>query len=288
MAPRGPSVAQDVAGIGISLAIVFAIAIPHNLTLYAAVAFGVNWLSALLYAIPRQSETFYDLTGAATFVTLSLLVTAVHAATSTWRSLVASALVLVWSIRLGSFLFERIHATGVDKRFTHIRTSPTTFFMAWTMQGLWNFCTILPVLLLHTASSTTRSSAVVATDVLGLTLWAVGFAVEVTADLQKKAFRANRTFITTGLWRFSRHPNYFGEILLWVGVVVLCAPQYATWSERAVSCASPLLVATLLLFVSGIPMLERLADKKWGAEAAYQAYKRRTSILVPWFPTTSS
>ncbi|CAK4080143.1 unnamed protein product [Aphanomyces euteiches] len=191
---------QDIAGIVFSVGTVLAIALPMNLGVYAAAAFGVNWLSALLYAIPRQSEKFYDLTGSITFIVLAILGVMLHFDTLNWRSLNASVLVLVWACRLGGFLFARIHASGVDRRFKFIRSAPVTFFMAWTMQGLWNFATILPVLLIH-ASSPSASPSIVYSDILGLGLWILGFSVEVIADSQKWAFRKTNPdrFITSGL-----------------------------------------------------------------------------------------
>ncbi|OQS03155.1 hypothetical protein THRCLA_04539 [Thraustotheca clavata] len=287
------SLVRQSAGLVLSVGIASAIAFPMHLELYAAVAFGVNWLVALLYGIPKQSERFYDLTGSLTFITVSILAAVVHEKKTLdinllLRSFVASGLVIVWALRLGSFLFWRIKKSGVDDRFDEIKVLPLRFLSAWTLQGLWVFVMLLPVTLLHTTSKI-PAGVVTWTDIIGLGAWVIGFALEVIADTQKTAFRAKYTdhsqFISTELWRYSRHPNYFGEILLWIGMMIFSAGQLATTSEILVSILSPLLLTLLLTKVSGIPLLEKKADDKWGNSKDYQEYKNSTSVLIPWFPS---
>ena len=103
------------------------------------------------------------------------------------------------------------------------------------------------------------------------------------ADLQKSRFRADPAnrgrFISTGVWAWSRHPNYFGEIVIWVGVFVIAAPVLRGW--QWVGILSPVFVTLLLTRVSGIPLLEKRADRQWGGRPEYEAYKARTSVLVP-------
>ncbi|OQR87243.1 membrane protein [Achlya hypogyna] len=284
-------VLQDGAGFVAATGLALAIALPTDLLLYAAVAMGINWFAAVVHAIPFQSEKYFDLLGATTFSTLTILSAAIHlanetSATAYWRSLTLSVISLIWALRLGSFLFLRIHGAGSDNRFDDIRAAPLKFFSVWTLQGLWAFATMLPVLLLHVHARTQTSLQ--ASDVIGFALWLFGFAIEVFADAQKTAFKKEptnrRRFVNVGLWYYSRHPNYFGEITLWIGLTVVSAAQVTSPGYIVVACFSPLLVATLLIFVSGIPILEAKADAKWGAEAEYQLYKQRTSVLVPWWP----
>ncbi|KDO16920.1 hypothetical protein SPRG_17453, partial [Saprolegnia parasitica CBS 223.65] len=286
---------KDGGGFVLATGITLAIALPTDLLLYAAVAMGLNWAASLFHAIPCQTEKFFDLFGATTFASLSILAAAIHLANERdanayWRSLTLSVVSLLWALRLGSFLFLRIHGAGSDNRFDDIRNAPLKFFSVWTLQGLWAFATMLPVLLLHTHAG--PQVGVCAADIIGLALWLIGFTTEVVADAQKTAFKkdpANRNaFINVGLWYYSRHPNYFGEILLWIGLTVVSAAQLTTPGYIVVACFSPALVATLLVFVSGIPILEAKADAKWGAEPSYQQYKQRTSILIPWFTTSHS
>merc|ERR1712007_170495 len=123
-------------------------------------------------------------------------------------------------------------------------------------------------------------------DVIGFGTWSIGFLVEAAADAQKFAFRSDPTnkgkFITSGLWRYSRHPNYFGEILMWVGICVSCSNVFSGW--RWLGWVSPAFNTFLLLSVSGVPMLEKAGEKSWGSDAEYVRYMRETSCIVPWFP----
>jgi steroid 5-alpha reductase family enzyme len=156
----------------------------------------------------------------------------------------------------------------------------------WTLQGLWVTITASAALAAITSSTRVELGTVTA---IGLLLWVAGFAVEITADAQKSRFRAEPTnrgrFIHAGLWSWSRHPNYFGEILLWVGVAVVALPALRGW--QWVTLLSPVFVALLLLRVSGVPMLEKAADEKWGGQPDYETYKQRTSVLIPRPPKKS-
>jgi steroid 5-alpha reductase family enzyme len=119
-------------------------------------------------------------------------------------------------------------------------------------------------------------------DAFGLAVWVIGFGIEAAADRQKRAFRrhpGNRgRFITTGLWAWSRHPNYFGEIALWTGVALLALPVLTGW--QYVTLVSPVFVYLLLTRVSGVPLLEARAEQKWGDDPEYRAYRDRTPVLV--------
>jgi len=118
---------------------------------------------------------------------------------------------------------------------------------------------------------------------IGMLVWVFGFVFEVLADEQKRRFRADPAnrgrFIRTGLWARSRHPNYFGEIVLWSGMALIAVPVLHGWQWA--SLISPAFVAVLVTRVSGIPMLERRADEAWGGREDYEAYKARTPVLVP-------
>ena len=117
----------------------------------------------------------------------------------------------------------------------------------------------------------------------GIAIWSVGFVIEVVADRQKSNFKADPSnegeFIDTGLWAWSRHPNYFGEITLWLGMAVLAVPVLSGW--QWVTLVSPLFVTLLLTRVSGIPMLEKRADDRWGSDPDYRRYKEQTPVLIP-------
>jgi steroid 5-alpha reductase family enzyme len=247
-----------------------------RLTLWCAgLAFVVQWV-AFVPAYAKQTERFYDLTGSLTYIGVTLF--ALIAAGSTdLRSLVLAALVLVWAGRLGSFLFRRIHRQGSDARFDKIKQSPSRFFVAWTLQGLWVFLTLCAAL---AAISARESTPLGAADVAGLLIWVAGFAIEVAADRQKSAHREKHPghFIASGLWAWSRHPNYFGEIVLWLGVAVIASSTLRGW--QWVTMISPVFVAFLLTKVSGIPILEKRADERWGSDPAYKRYKSQTPVLL--------
>ena len=232
---------------------------------------------AFVPAYLMQTERFYDLTGSVTHISVTAL-----ALTATGRydprGILLTGLVVIWASRLGLFLFMRIHADGKDGRFDEIKPKPIRFLVTWTLQGLWVFLTLCAALTAITVQHTPELGVL---DAVGLVLWGVGFAVEVVADQQKKAYRARHPgrFIDGGLWSWSRHPNYFGEIVLWIGVAVIATATLE--GSRYVVWISPVFVTLLLTRVSGIPLLEKRADKRWGHDAEYQAYKTRTPVLIP-------
>jgi len=242
----------------------------------AALAFVIQW-AAFIPAYLRQTERFYDLTGSLTYITVTLFALLASMPIDA-RSAVLSVLVLIWAARLGSFLFRRIHAEGSDSRFDSIKPSAARFFVAWTLQGLWVFLTLSAAL---AAITTGEAAPVGGTDLAGLLIWTLGFAIEVVADRQKSAHRKAHPgrFIRSGLWAWSRHPNYFGEIVLWTGVAVIASSTLRGWPW--VTMVSPLFVAFLLMRVSGVPILEKRADERWGDDPAYQRYKAATPVLLP-------
>lgn len=245
--------------------------------LCVALAFIIQWI-AFIPAYINQTEKFYDLTGSIAYlavVWLAVLLTPVVDA----RAWLLLAMVSIWTIRLGTFLFRRIRATGEDRRFRDIKPSFGRFLLAWTVQGLWVSLTLAAALAAITAM-TRQDLGVFA--LVGTLVWLLGFGIEVIADRQKSAFRADPQnagkFINVGLWSWSRHPNYFGEILLWIGVAIIAIPVLSGW--QWLTLISPVFVVILLTRVSGIPMLEAYADKKWGGQAEYEEYKASTSVLI--------
>jgi steroid 5-alpha reductase family enzyme len=245
--------------------------------LCAALAFAVNWV-AFVPAYVLRSERFYDLTGTLTY--LSVVVVALLAGSGSTLSMLLGGLIAVWALRLGTFLVLRIRKDGADGRFDEIKVDPARFLMSWTMQALWVVLTAGAALAAMTSDTSTDPGLLTG---VGLAVWLVGFAVEATADAQKRAFRADPAhrgrFITTGLWAWSRHPNYFGEITLWVGIAVIALPALSGW--QYVTLISPLFVALLLTRVSGVPLLEARGKRTWGDDPAYRDYLARTPVLVP-------
>ena len=232
-----------------------------------------------------QTERFFDLTGGLTYITVvfvALGLAYVHDLVSV-RRLVLACMVVIWAGRLSTFLFWRIHRAGKDGRFDDIKTHTLRFLIAWVLQALWVFLTALPVFVMLTDAQVDPSMGL--WEGVGWTLWGMGFFIEVVADQQKTAFNAKAEnqgrWIDQGLWAYSQHPNYFGEILLWTGI---CVSGFGVYSgSQWLSLLSPLFVFVLLTRISGIPLLRVRADAKWGEDAEYRAYRNNTSVLVPWF-----
>jgi steroid 5-alpha reductase family enzyme len=240
--------------------------------------FLIQWV-AFIPAYLLQTEKFFDLTGSITYI--SVITIAVFLSTGAdGRSILLWALVVIWAIRLGTFLFGRIKKAGKDDRFDEIKPSFIRFLNVWTIQGLWVTFTMAAALV---AITTTTRKDMDLFAVVGFLIWAFGFTIEVVADSQKSRFSANPDnkgkFIQTGLWSRSRHPNYFGEIILWVGVAVIALPILQGW--QWVALISPVFVTLLLTRVSGVPLLENKADKKWAGQEDYESYKKRTPVLIP-------
>ncbi|MET3901888.1 DUF1295 domain-containing protein [Paenarthrobacter sp. 4246] len=243
-----------------------------------AVAFIIQWL-VFIPSFKAQTEKYFDLTGSLTYVAITVLLVLATPGIDA-RSLLLAAMVTAWALRLGTFLSRRIHKSGKDDRFDEIKPSFVRFLNVWTMQGLWVVFTAAAA---WVAITSTNRVALDWLAVLGFVVWAAGFVIEIVADLQKSRFKANPAnkgkYISTGLWSKSRHPNYFGEILLWTGVAIIAIPVLQGW--QWVALISPIFVALLLTKVSGIPLLEKKADKTWGGEAGYEAYKKCTPVLIP-------
>lgn len=247
-----------------------------------ALSVGLIFLIQWLVFIPAflfQTEKYFDLTGSFTYISITLLAVLLSPVVD-GRSLLLLALVVIWAARLGSFLFRRIHSAGKDGRFDDLKPSFIRFLMVWTLQGLWVTITLAAALV---AITTTTRKELGLFALIGFLIWVIGFAIEVVADQQKTRFKANPEnkgkFIQSGLWSRSRHPNYFGEIMLWVGVAVIALPVLQGW--QWIALISPVFVALLLTRVSGVPMLEKRADEKWGGQEDYEAYKERTPVLIP-------
>ncbi|WP_420632388.1 DUF1295 domain-containing protein [Candidatus Leptofilum sp.] len=241
-------------------------------------AFVVQWL-VFIPAYARQTEKFFDLTGSLTYISVTILAV-VLSPVQDGRSYLLMAMVIIWAGRLGSFLYRRVHKDGGDGRFDDIKPSFIRFLNVWTIQGLWVTFTAAAALVAITSSHRQPLGWVTG---LGTLIWLIGFAIEVVADNQKSRFRADPAnkgkFINTGLWAKSRHPNYFGEIVLWLGVAIVAVPVLQGW--QWVALISPLFVTLLLTRVSGVPMLERRADEKWGGQPDYEQYKKETPVLIP-------
>jgi steroid 5-alpha reductase family enzyme len=252
--------------------------------LCAVVSFVTHWMIAAPSLI-TSSEKYFDFTGMV--ATLLVVLTAMFAllssgAEASIRSVFVASFVSVWTLRLGIFLYKRIVKAGEDIRFRDIKKSLPKFLMTWTLSALWVFLTTVNAI---TLIALNPLEPIGIFFIMGALLWLLGFGFEVIADRQKKYFseqpKNEGRFITQGLWSVSRHPNYFGEIILWAGIAIISLPFLSGW--QYVTLVSPVFVFLLLTRISGLPFLEDKAEKKWGEDKDYIEYKKRTPILVPFF-----
>ncbi|HNT55097.1 MAG TPA: DUF1295 domain-containing protein [Anaerolineaceae bacterium] len=246
--------------------------------LLVGLIFIIQWL-VFIPAYLRQTEKFFDLTGSLTYISITILAL-ILSPNLDGRAILIGGLVIVWALRLGTFLFRRVKKAGKDDRFDEIKPSFIRFLNVWTIQALWISFTAIAALI--TISTATRKELDFFA-LIGFLVWVAGFTMEAVADAQKSRFNADPQnagkFIQTGLWSRSRHPNYFGEIVLWIGVMIIALPVLSGW--QWVALISPIFVALLLTRVSGVPLLEKKADQKWGGQEDYEVYKKRTPVLIP-------
>ncbi|XP_033762483.1 uncharacterized protein LOC117344000 isoform X1 [Pecten maximus] len=259
----------------------------NSLAKAAAVDFGIQWACWAVAAV-LQTEKFYDLAaflveapiGSGTILYLALLSLKWNK-TYYKRQRVVSWLAATWGFRLGLFLFTRILKEGQDRRFNKVRNKPSTFFVYWTIQGVWVLATLLPTLILNNKK---EDKPLTRRDYVGYGLWATGFLLETIADYQKSRFRSNpdnhNTFINQGLWRMVQYPNYLGEIMMWLGLYLSSSSVLKGWEH--VGVLSPIFVTYLLTNVSGIPLQQRSAMKKYGSDPAYLEYLKSTPKLLPF------
>ena len=265
--------------IAISIAIATGIELVFNAVF---LAFAIQWI-AFIPAYIFQTEKFYDLTGSITYIFVIYVVMNMAGGNSSGGmlgNLILGLVIILWALRLGSFLFLRIQKDGEDKRFRTIKTSFSQFFMTWTLQGLWVFiCSSAAIIAM------TSPTGVIVNNIfyIGLGVFILGFTIEIIADHQKSAFRSNPSnkdaFIRGGLWGRSRHPNYFGEITLWTGISIMSISSFVGWNYLAL--ISPAFVYVLLVHISGVRMLEARGEKKWGSTEEYKEYKKNTPKLIP-------
>ena len=249
-----------------------------------ALSFIIHWL-VFIPSYFYKTEKFYDITGTVAYLSILLttayLINLVNDEGILLRSIISIIFVMIWAIRLGIFLFKRVIKVGEDKRFEHAKKSFSKFLMFFNISALWVFLTIVNVLTMIINNSDSVTDLFF---IIGFTIVIIGFIIEVVADMQKRKFRTNISnkgqFISSGLWSISRHPNYFGEMMIWVGISFVSIPILIGW--QFITLISPIFVIFLLTKVSGINLLEASANDKWGADKNYQDYKDKTSVLIPF------
>ena len=251
--------------------------------LCACIPFIIHWI-VFIPSMIKQTEHYFDLMGSISYVmtcVASLYLVALSTDLSL-RSIVIASLITIWAIRLGSFLFLRVKREGRDNRFNVMKTKFWWFLFTWTLGGLWVFVTMCAGLAAITSGKNVDLFSH-PLDIIGLSLWVVGFVTEVIADNQKSRFRSNpenaNNFINEGLWKRSRHPNYFGEITLWLGITLMAIPVLV--GLQLITLISPIFVYILLTKISGVSMQEARAKKKWKDNEEYNDYLQNTPMLIP-------
>lgn len=256
---------------------------------------NVSWQLLPLYMLHPQCV---DLFGSVNVIVLVLVgflgCTVRNGWTSAlfFRSAVLTVLICIWAVRLGVFLFMRVLVRKRDDRFDKLRTSVVKFASFWALQAAWVISITWPLTLLNAAivaAPEVRAWRFNLFDMVGWAVWALGFYFEVMADHQRllhaqipKAERAP-PFMCTGLWSFSRHPNYFGEILLWFGVAFTAFQGVSSWSILAALTVfvSPAVSFYFIVYISGLPLAEARDDRRYSRLLAFQQYRALTSPLFP-------
>lgn len=237
-------------------------------------------INGLLFAVAYklQTDKLTDFSYSFSFVVVSLY--AFSTSSRQFGMMVILTLVLIWAARLGAYLVMRIRRIGRDKRFDGRRENFRQFASFWLGQAISVPIILLPVLLFFSKNIT----SITYISVAGLAVWLLGLVIESLADYQKFQFAVlpeNRgRWIDSGLWSYSRHPNYLGEILVWAGVYIFAASNL-TAAESLLALISPIFITILLRYVSGVPLLEKAADKKWGNSDSYQKYRLQTGLILP-------
>ena len=249
-----------------------------------SISFLIHWI-IFIPSFLNKTEKFYDFTGMVAY--LSVIGFALYQKNKILGSIdfdsaLLGILISVWTLRLGMFLFYRVFKVGEDDRFKEVKQVPSKFLVWFTVSGLWVSLTSIAALKVLTSQVEHNNYYFV---YLGLALWIFGFLFEVIADYQKTKFKNNPEnkdqFISSGLWSLSRHPNYFGEIILWIGVFIITIPSLSGIDYLTI--LSPLFVYTLLNKISGINLLEIKAQKRWGDLDSYKEYRSKTPQLIPKF-----
>ena len=243
------------------------------------IIFFLQWI-VFIPSYLLSTEHFFDLTGSVTFITVSILAFLMNDSNNL-RQLIVLILIMIWALRLGSFLFLRIRKAGEDGRFTTIKKDFLVFFLTWNLQGLWVLFTLFGALTILTSNNNQNLGIL---DIIGVLIWVIGFLIEVVSDRQKSEFKSHESnsgkFIQSGLWKYSRHPNYFGEILLWTGIAIIGISVYSGFGWLGL--ISPFFVFVMLNYISGVRLLEKQAEERWGGNDLYQLYKSKTPVLFPY------
>lgn len=243
------------------------------------ISVGIN-LFFFLIAFSFKTDKVTDLSYSLSFFVLAPVLLIASGKGFAQQQLVLTLAIMLWGFRLGSYLFARILITKTDDRFDDKRSNPVNLIRFWVLQTIAVWVIMLPFSLFLTKRNIQTYNIFM---YVGFALYIIGFLVETISDSQKFQFKRKPEnkgkWMQSGLWKYSRHPNYFGEIVLWWGLFIVVLPYLSGLSYLSV--LGPVFITLLLLFVSGIPLLEKGADKKYGDDPDYVSYRDNTSLLIP-------
>jgi steroid 5-alpha reductase family enzyme len=236
----------------------------NELLITLGLALGIQ-VVFFIFAAAFKTDKVTDLSYGLTFIIIAAYLYVVGQ-----TSLALAAMVVLWGLRLASYLLVRIIHMKKDSRFDGIRENFWAFAKFWAGQGVAVWIIMLPVIIGGSSSWLW----------VGVIIWALGLGIETVADWQKYTFKKRNkdSFVNIGVWRYARHPNYFGEMLVWWGVFFALVP-FTGWAWLAI--IGPLSITSILLFVTGIPPLEKHMQKKYGKDPAFKQYVKNTRLLVP-------
>jgi len=263
-----------------------------NFQIAAALGIGSHWLGFVIGPIMLGTNRWFDITEDISFFLMMLWSLSTVPGEPSSRQLLVFGGALLWCVRLCAFVGWRVIVRGSDFRFDKLLQDRAYGFFGWTSGGTWCF---MNGFCLWAVAERREDATLDSLDALGLLLWAIGLTCETVADVQKYKFNqncssgTNTQWIDTGLWKYSRHPNYAGEMTLWLGLAIT---SIGGWTELTIqaaffACITPLWSFFFLLFTS-LMLLEKKADEKWAGEIEYELYKDRTSVLMLWPPKSMS
>lgn len=246
-------------------------------------AVGVNLL-VFIPAYKYQTDKLTDVTYGFSFALVALSTLFLYGDFQQSYYLLMGLMPLLWAVRLGSYLLIRVLRKGKDNRFDDFRQVWWKFGGFWLLQGVSVWLISLPFVVALSITAAQASAALSSVSFpIGLAIFLFGFLVEAVADWQKFTFRNSPAndgkFMSKGLYSIIRFPNYAGEILVWVGIFIAATPILEGFEWLAI--IGPLWIVVLLLFVSGVPTLEKANEEKYGHLAAFQRYREETDKLLP-------
>tara|TARA_B100000941_G_scaffold287073_2_gene261645 strand:+ start:1233 stop:2096 length:864 start_codon:yes stop_codon:yes gene_type:complete len=227
-----------------------------------------------------KTDIFFDLIGSISFISIGII-SLIFIPDVDGNQILVFFLLIFWALRLGPYLFIRRLGSGVDERLSEYFESPLSLYFVWIMNSLWVFMTSISMMIIFSSKENYDFGLV---QWFGLLIWILGFIIEVVSDSQKSKFNKKNKgkFINIGLWKYIRHPNYLGEIIIWLGIFVISI-SYINSIFASLSVLSPIFVFVLLRFLTGVPQLEVRGEKKWGRQIEYINYKKETGLIFPKF-----